>query len=314
MPPQSSQIVDHDAEVVDLPRDMAPESSPSPKNQLDLTSAIALWKTNPKLYIQQERQKTMIRTRDAKMMAAATIGRGPSFYILKFPQFARLPLELRLMIWEVSARVPRVVEFNSCKKRFKLASRTSVPAILHVNKEARYIGLRQYEEISLYDLDKNVGFTFMKWEIDIGLFTTSKALETFLSQQASPVNPAFRCNSLAVRVEDTVLSYSPIGPGTQLSRLEELILIRNKKKNDRSTSNLILSGSPEFIDDQKTINEFNTVMRHHTLPASVVVKWCTRKDVPIDAISMKKEKAMKEQYDSDLLFAAQLQEDLDRRG
>ena len=148
MLPQSSQSSGLQAEVANLPRDIGLESSPSPNCQ-DLTSAIALWKSNPKLYIQQERQKTMIRTRVTKIMEAATLGRGPDFYMPKFPQFRRLPFELRLMVWEFAARVPRVVEFNSCKKRFKLASRTSVPAFLHVNKESRNFGQQFYERISM---------------------------------------------------------------------------------------------------------------------------------------------------------------------
>ncbi|KAG4426257.1 hypothetical protein IFR04_000723 [Cadophora malorum] len=74
MPPRSSQSSDLQAEVANLPRDIGPESSPTSNKQLNLPSEIALWKSNPKLYIQQERQKTAIRTRDSKMMAAATLG------------------------------------------------------------------------------------------------------------------------------------------------------------------------------------------------------------------------------------------------
>lgn len=137
-------------------------------------------------------------------------------------------------------------------------------------------------------------------------FTRFKTLEISLSQPASPANPAFRCVNLAVRVEDIpVLRSSPVGPETQLSRLEELVLIHNKKNDDRASSNLILSDSPEFIDDQKTVNDFIAQMTQHTLPRSIIVKWVTRKGGPADAKSMKNRKPMEEQYKSDLLFAAQ---------
>ncbi|KAH7418273.1 hypothetical protein BKA64DRAFT_700805 [Cadophora sp. MPI-SDFR-AT-0126] len=104
------------------------------------------------------------------MMAAAATGLGATSSIPRFPQFRRLPLELRLIIWEDSARVPRVVELNSCQKRSKLSSRTSVPAMLHVNKEARQVGSKYYEKISPYTLDRNICFTFIRWEVDIVLF------------------------------------------------------------------------------------------------------------------------------------------------
>lgn len=90
-------------------------------------------------------------------------------------------------------------------------------------------------------MKKNIGVTYIKWEIDIVLFTLTKTLESFLSPSAIQVNPAFLCQNLAVRVEDIdVLSASQTAPGTPLSRLAELILIRNKKKTDGSTANIIL--------------------------------------------------------------------------
>jgi len=102
-----------------------------------------------------------------------------------------------------------------------------------------------------------------------------------------------------------VLSASQTAPGTPLSRLAELILTRNNKKTDGSTADIILSGSPDFMNDAKTIHDFINMMRQHTLHASVIVKWATRKNIAADVMSMKKLNAVKEQYDSDLLFAAQ---------
>ena len=102
-----------------------------------------------------------------------------------------------------------------------------------------------------------------------------------------------------------MLSASQTGPGTPLSRLKELVLIRNKKKTDGSTASIILSGSPCFMNDAKTIRDFRNTMRQHTMSAFLTVKWASRKNIAADVMSMKKLNAMKEQYDSDLLFAAQ---------
>ena len=79
--------------------------------------------------------------------AAATD--GPSF-----PQFGRLPAELRLKIWTCLVQ-PRVVVVCCLQKgreverrRRELRRRTrgaGTPVLLHVNREARDVGLRHYE-------------------------------------------------------------------------------------------------------------------------------------------------------------------------
>ena len=60
-----------------------------------------------------------------------------------FPAFAKLPLELRLFIWELATLTPRRVSLNtSISKRCD-----PYPAILKVNHESRALALKSYVDI-----------------------------------------------------------------------------------------------------------------------------------------------------------------------
>jgi hypothetical protein len=71
-----------------------------------------------------------------------------------FPQFSKLPTELRLKIWACLVQPRTVVvcclqrDAQLVQKREELRNRThgaGVPALLQVNREARDVGLRHYE-------------------------------------------------------------------------------------------------------------------------------------------------------------------------
>ncbi|KAH7321055.1 major facilitator superfamily domain-containing protein [Stachybotrys elegans] len=71
-----------------------------------------------------------------------------------FPLFARLPAELRIKIWSHLVQ-PRIVVVSCLQRDEQLAQRrrelddrthaANTPALLHVNREARDVGLRHYE-------------------------------------------------------------------------------------------------------------------------------------------------------------------------
>lgn len=62
-----------------------------------------------------------------------------------FPQFSRLPPELRLQIWRYS-RQPRVVEVIYDSATDTCTSTAKPPALLHVCHESRHEGLRAYRK------------------------------------------------------------------------------------------------------------------------------------------------------------------------
>jgi hypothetical protein len=72
------------------------------------------------------------------MSALVTIPRQPS----AAPFFQKLPPELRIQIWELLIE-PRVVSIK--ENNGQVCSTCSVPVILHICHESRYIGLKVYE-------------------------------------------------------------------------------------------------------------------------------------------------------------------------
>ncbi|KAI9644721.1 hypothetical protein NHQ30_006747 [Ciborinia camelliae] len=61
-----------------------------------------------------------------------------------FPRFSELPLELRVLIWELAAFQKRILELNYCIVDEKFANFGPPPAILHTSKESREVALRFY--------------------------------------------------------------------------------------------------------------------------------------------------------------------------
>jgi hypothetical protein len=74
-----------------------------------------------------------------------------------FPQFSKLPTEIRLQIWKEAMPGPRVVEVYLIEDQSQYdgktyyvadpASRTPAPTILHINHESRREGLKIYSRI-----------------------------------------------------------------------------------------------------------------------------------------------------------------------
>ncbi|KAI9158391.1 Efflux pump FUS6 [Paramyrothecium foliicola] len=111
----------------------------------------------PKLWLE-------FRTFDDGLSAqSATAKHTPS--PATFPQFGQLPTELRLKIWAHLVQ-PRVIVVCCLQKdreverrRHELARRTrgaGVPTLLHVNHEARCVGLRHYELTFSWKISKIV--------------------------------------------------------------------------------------------------------------------------------------------------------------
>jgi hypothetical protein len=116
--------------------------------------------------------------------------------VATFEYFARLPPELRLMVWEEVSTNPRCIDVwpvsaendegfdefmeNSAGVYFgpplKFRSHNPVPPVLHICREARYIGLRYYE----------LSFGYQR-EIKAGFFT----LEINIPPQVSCTNTFF---------------------------------------------------------------------------------------------------------------------------
>lgn len=98
--------------------------------------------------------------------------------VATFEYFARLPPELRLMVWEELSTTSRCIDVwpvsaendegfdefleNSASNYFgpplKYRSHNPVPAVLHVCQEARYIGLKYYELSFGYHREIKAGF------------------------------------------------------------------------------------------------------------------------------------------------------------
>lgn len=72
-----------------------------------------------------------------------------------FTMFLKLPVELRVKIWNISI-APRVLyeHRNYLNSQFILKGYPQIPSILHVNRESREAGLRLYEATYIYGGDK----------------------------------------------------------------------------------------------------------------------------------------------------------------
>lgn len=76
---------------------------------------------------------------------------GKSKAATEFPNFSKLPLELRREVWRFAACIPRVIEVRTRPASLSWATTASpAPAVLHVNQEARREALRV---LTLLELD-----------------------------------------------------------------------------------------------------------------------------------------------------------------
>ncbi|KAL5326863.1 hypothetical protein ACEPPN_004552 [Leptodophora sp. 'Broadleaf-Isolate-01'] len=315
------------AQVTDLTR--APSPSAANQAKKDITSAIALWKANPLLYIQQEREKTLIRRADQKALATFESGNGLKATPTTFTKFLKLPYELRRMIWKLVAMEIRVVEImldtwtEKDARNCMLLSVTCVPAMLHVHHESREIGMKWYEQVTVCRRKSGVkvfGITFVKWDTDIVMFKTEGSLEKFLSNQADFSNARssviMSCRKLAVTHWHFHTLRQGICGNLRFETIEELIITRaNNKSDNQSTARLVLSKPPHWGPSlAKLVDRFNVVMDGHTTPKSTVVMIARRLEHEPKFLEQERQEKRDRQYDSDLLVAARLQEELDRRG
>lgn len=87
-----------------------------------------------------------------------------------FPQFARLPPELRIKIWSCLVQ-PRIITGcclprgeRSAERQGELLSRThgsGTPVLLHINREARHVGLGHYELAFAYKIHEHLAGLFL---------------------------------------------------------------------------------------------------------------------------------------------------------
>jgi hypothetical protein len=76
-------------------------------------------------------------------------------YKKRFTLFPKFPKELRVMVWKQAIPGPRIVEITrsfrhrpgSTNREFQLKARTTIPAMLHVNSEAREIAQKIYKPL-----------------------------------------------------------------------------------------------------------------------------------------------------------------------
>ncbi|KAF4624178.1 hypothetical protein G7Y89_g13997 [Cudoniella acicularis] len=91
-----------------------------------------------------------------------------------FELIPKLSGELRNIIWTLAANEPRVVEVKCDEKRYQklkfkcnpFYSTTLVPAILHVCRESRSLGLKFYTQLPSFGDRRRHKETFINWQMD----------------------------------------------------------------------------------------------------------------------------------------------------
>jgi len=194
---------------------------------------------NPKFFVHEEEFRKKIQEAAARNLLILHIPKD-------FPQFKKLPPELRRIIWRLAGSEPRAVEFEYYPKqrnmRSKFPSKTIVPAILHTSHEARAFGLEVYDRLNF---GRTLGCTFINWEVDIVLF--QDGLRDFLDHEHIIHNrhlPAYtylrpeigsahsiidqKCQRLAIHWKDFAV-------GTELkachfSQLKQLVVVNHVQR------------------------------------------------------------------------------------
>ncbi|KAG9234471.1 hypothetical protein BJ875DRAFT_348787, partial [Amylocarpus encephaloides] len=135
--------------------------------------------------------------------------KGKRTIIRRFPQFSRLPIELRLMIWVFAAWAPRLVKaswrsnFNVSVYKFMSGA---VPGVLHVNLESRNTALKIFTQVP-----KFISFTGVeyKYKVDIMIYLNKLDTIYFLNRPPSfqflgalrAIKRYFQLDHLAIPVE-----------------------------------------------------------------------------------------------------------------
>ncbi len=123
------------------------------------------------------------------------------------PNFSDLPTELRLAIWELVDYGPRIIRIGiecvvigkttyddhgrpDSKKSLKLKRASDVPAMLHVNHEARDVALKTYTRALTYRLGGK--YIYIDWTRDALYMPHPRVFEAFLSSRGGPMTPDIR--------------------------------------------------------------------------------------------------------------------------
>jgi hypothetical protein len=85
--------------------------------------------------------KGSLRTRRMKVNPSSQ----PSLPECNFPSFIKLPLEIRLKIWSMTAGKRRLILIRTSNNRLGFNSPAPVPASLHVCSESRQVALKIYK-------------------------------------------------------------------------------------------------------------------------------------------------------------------------
>ncbi|KAL2074816.1 hypothetical protein VTL71DRAFT_8595 [Oculimacula yallundae] len=322
---KASNLADEIAKI----EDYVPKTSKQAK--VDVTTAIALWKSNPKLYIQLEREKSAIRRRTEATIAIFEHRSEAAISGKTFTFFTKLPIELRRMIWKHVATEERVVEMmlvpsthnpnrhaiNRVGERAcVLVSDTVVPAMLHASWESRAVGLEVYGRVSEYRYDKNkrknFRITFVNWNADVLLVRHIESLAIFLSSQRKPhgILSAITtsCKKLAAPYDHYHIFREGIINGFRFQKIEELYIMGFDKPYRGATGKISLSLT---ADETSVMHEFmnfggiESVMKDHKTLKYTGVRLATREEEGGEDEQVRKKRIAARQYDSDLLMAAQ---------
>ncbi len=144
-----------------------------------------------------------------------------------FPQFSRLPTEIRLQIWREAALVPRAVllrpRHRPCKSRIIRSWRccNPVPALLHVNSEARGVTLASRYPIAYGGVRGTPTRAYVNLRFDYIAFPQVGPHSFFWATWADP--------HLLAKVRHLVLPAHQIATASSLwshfRRLEDVVLV-----------------------------------------------------------------------------------------
>jgi hypothetical protein len=202
---------------------------------------------NPDFFLEEEKIRTKIQSYRAA--TGPTVPTKPEIVAWKalseFIKFLKLPVKLRLMVYKLTTRESRPVEFTyypqQSSMESKFPSRTIVPTILHTNQEAQACGLQICEKLNFgIHFDK----TYVNWEIDIIVFEKHRALFPFLRMSGgrtnnilniAPVHSVInqKCRNLAIHFRDIQELKSEFSLQNYLGNLSILCLLKMPENGEQ---------------------------------------------------------------------------------
>ncbi|KAG9239776.1 hypothetical protein BJ875DRAFT_2952, partial [Amylocarpus encephaloides] len=163
-----------------------------------------------------------------------------------FHQFNSLPIELRRNIWDQAASVGRIVEikvkieyskYSHHSRGLRFSSKTPVPALLHVNAEAREIGLNYWQlSMKSHYFEARIYINFKKDIVyfgDVNLTTFEWSLATLIRDV--PESELAKINHLAVTQELwNYRSECNIHILPDFGNLKRITLVKERRALDKS--------------------------------------------------------------------------------